>query len=113
MLLSSLIISKYGDRVLFMLIHLTGVSCPPFKLFSSYQVLHLFSTGVLPKFFLSHLVLIGVVSNSILSIKLPIYVFATSKVHMVSLVSILYGSALNCVQLRCVLSFNFSTSQGS
>ena len=38
---------------------------------------------------------------------------STSKVHMVSLVSIFYQSTLNCVQLRCVLSFNFSTSQGS
>ena len=37
------------------------------------------STGVLPEFFLSHLVLTGVVSNSILSIKLLIHVFATFK----------------------------------
>ena len=50
MLLSSLIISNCEDRVLFMLIHLTGVSCPLFKFFSSYQVLHLFSTGVLSEF---------------------------------------------------------------
>ena len=39
--------------------------------------------------------------------------FATSKVHMVFIVSILYRSALNCAQLCYVLSFNFSTSQGS
>ena len=37
------------------------------------------STGVLPEFFPSHLVLTGVVSNSILSIKLLIRVFATVK----------------------------------
>ena len=37
------------------------------------------STEVLPEFFLSHLVLTGVVLNSILSIKLLIHVFATFK----------------------------------
>ena len=79
MLLFSLIISNCEDCVLFVLIHLTGVLCHLFKFFSSYQVLHLFSTGVLPEFFLSHLVLTGVVSNSILSIKLLIHVFATFK----------------------------------
>ena len=52
-------------------------------------------------------------SNSFLSIVLVIHSFATSMVHMVFLVSIFYRSALNCVQLCCVLSFNFSTSQGS
>ena len=52
-------------------------------------------------------------SNSFLSIVLIIHSFAASKVHLVFLLSILYRSALNCVQLRCVLSFNFSTSQGS
>ena len=50
--------------------------------------------------------------NSFLSIVLVIHSFATSKVHMVFLVSIFYRSALNCVQLCCVLSFNFSTSHG-
>ena len=50
MLLSSPIISFCQDHVIFMRIHLTGVSCPLFKFFSSYQVLHLFSTGVLPEF---------------------------------------------------------------
>ena len=50
MLLFSLIISNCEDRVLFMLIHLTGVLCHLFKFFSSYQVLHLFSTGVLSEF---------------------------------------------------------------
>ena len=45
--------SPIEDRVLFMLIHLTGVSCPLFKFFSSYQVSHLFSTGVLSEFDLS------------------------------------------------------------
>ena len=52
MLLFSIIISNGEDRVLFMLIHLTGVLCPLLKFFSSYQVLHLFSTGVLSEFVL-------------------------------------------------------------
>ena len=52
MLLFSLIISNCEDRVLFVLIHLTGVLCHLFKFFSSYQVLHLFSTGVLSEFVL-------------------------------------------------------------
>ena len=50
MLLFSLIISNCEDRVLFVLIHLTEVLCHLFKFFSSYQVLHLFSTGVLSEF---------------------------------------------------------------
>ena len=50
MLLFSLIISNWEDHVLFVLIHLTGVVHPLFKFFSSYQVLHLFSTGVLSEF---------------------------------------------------------------
>ena len=118
----SLTISIREDRVLFLLIHLTGVSCfhssslilssfpsflnwravwnPSYPLCHSFnssggsvlfisssiipssQVHVLFlpcSTGVLPEFFLSHLVLTGVVSNSILSIKLLIHVFATFK----------------------------------
>ena len=50
MLLSLLIISNCEDRVLFVLIHLTGVLCHLFKFFSSYQVLHLFSIGVLSEF---------------------------------------------------------------
>ena len=122
MLLSSLIISNCQDRVLFVIIHLTGVSCfhssslilssfpsflnwravwnPSYPLCHSFnssggsvllisssnipssQVHVLFlpcSTGVLPEFFPSHLVLTGVVSNSILSIKLLIHVFATFK----------------------------------
>ena len=37
------------------------------------------STGVMPEFFFSHLVLTGVVSNSILSIKLLVHAFATFK----------------------------------
>ena len=79
MLCSLPITSFCEDRVLFMLIHLTRVLCHLFKFFSSYQVLHLFSTEVLPEFFLSHLVLTGVVSNSILYIKLLIHVFAAFK----------------------------------
>ena len=35
-----------------LLIHLTGVLCPLLKFFSSYQVLHPFSIGVLPEFVL-------------------------------------------------------------
>jgi hypothetical protein len=54
------IISFCQDHVLSLLIHLTGALCPLFKFFSSYQVLLLFSTGVLPKFLHSH-------SSSILS----------------------------------------------
>ena len=54
MLLFSLIISNCEDHVLFVLIHLTGVLCHLFKFFSSYQVLHLFSTGVLLEFVLPH-----------------------------------------------------------
>ena len=52
MLLSSLIISNCEDRVLSLLIHLTGLLCFIFKFFSSYQVLHLFSTEVLFEFVL-------------------------------------------------------------
>ena len=52
MLLSSLIIWFVKIMFFFVLIHLTGVLCHLFKFFSSYQVLHLFSIGVLSKFFL-------------------------------------------------------------
>ena len=52
MLLFSLIISNGEDRVLFVLIHLTRVLCHIFHFFSSYQVLHLFTTGVLSEFVL-------------------------------------------------------------
>ena len=38
------------DHVLFVLIHLTGVSCPLLKFFSPYLVLYHFSTGVLFEF---------------------------------------------------------------
>ena len=54
MLLSSLIISNCEDHVLFVLIHLSGVLCPLLRFFSSYQVLHLFSTGVLSEFVLPY-----------------------------------------------------------
>ena len=64
------------------------------------------ATHIISFLFLLYLVLTGVVSNSILSIVLVIHCFATSKVHMVFLVSIFYRSALNCVQLCCVLSIN-------
>ena len=75
-----------------------------------------FTVGVLPKLYHSYSFLSRFNQsgfNSFLSIKLLICVFATSKVHMVPLVSILYRSALNCFQFCCLLSFNFSTSQGS
>ena len=52
MLLSSLIILYCEDRVLSCAYHLTGVLCPLVKFFSPYQVLHLFSTGVLSEFVL-------------------------------------------------------------
>ena len=52
MLVFSIIISNGEDHVLYMLIRLTRVLCPMLKLFSSYQVLHLLSTGVLPEFVL-------------------------------------------------------------
>ena len=52
MLLSSPIPAFGQDHVLFVLIHLTGVLCHLSKFFSSYQVLHLFSTGVLSEFFI-------------------------------------------------------------
>ena len=54
MLLSSLIISYCEDRVLFMLIHLTGVLCHLFKCCSSYHVFLLLSVGVLPKLYQSY-----------------------------------------------------------
>ena len=50
MLLFSIIISNCEDHVLFVLIHLTRVSCPLLKFFSSYLVLYHFSTGVLFEF---------------------------------------------------------------
>ena len=42
------------DRVLFVLIHLTGVLCLLFKFFSSYQVFLYLSVGVLPKLYQSY-----------------------------------------------------------
>ena len=116
MLLFSLIISNCEDRVLFVLIHLTGVLC---SLLSS---LHLIKSRISfqPEFCPNLIFLVPCLCrynqsgfNSFLSIVLIIHSFATSKVQMVFLVSIFYNTALNCVQLRCVLSFNFSTSQGS
>ena len=44
--------SRIEDHVLFMHIQITEVLCHLFKFFSSYQVLHLFSTGVLSEFVL-------------------------------------------------------------
>ena len=138
MLLSSLIISNCEDRVLFVLIHLTGELCHLFNYFSSYQVFLLFfnssggrvllisssiipssqvhvqflpfTVGVLPKLyhsysFLSRFNQSG--SNSFLSIVLVIHSFATSKVHMVFLVSLFYWNALNFVDLDCVILSSF------
>ena len=116
MLLSSLIISNCEDRVLFVLIHLTGVLCSHSSYFHLIKSCISFQPECCPNLFF----LVPYLSrfnqsdfNSFLSIVLVIHSFATSKVHMVFLVSIFYNTALNCVQLRCVLSFNFSTSQGS
>ena len=50
MLCSSPITSFCQVHVIFLLIQLTEVLCHLFKFFSSYQVLHLFSTGVLFEF---------------------------------------------------------------
>ena len=52
MLLSSLVISNCEDRVLFLLIHLTGVSCLLLKFYSSYQAVYHFSIEVLSEFVL-------------------------------------------------------------
>ena len=48
------IISFRQDHVLSLLIYFTGVLCPLFKFFSSYQALLLFSIGVLSEFFRCH-----------------------------------------------------------
>ena len=116
MLLFSLIISNCEDRVLFVLIHLTGVLCHLFKFFSSYQVLHLFSTGVLSEFVLPYSLFISF-QPEWFQFLLVHYTCHSQPCSLQGshgvLFSILYHSALNCVQLRCVLSFNFSTSQGS
>ena len=64
MLLVSFIISNGEDRVLFVLIHLTGVSCPLFKFFSSYQVFLPFSTTVLLVFFNSVVFFLSICSTS-------------------------------------------------
>ena len=65
MLLSSLIISNCEDRVLFMLIHLTGVLCHLFKFFSSYQVFPLFSTGLLSEILLTHCAILSIVLEAV------------------------------------------------
>ena len=116
MLLSSPITSFCQVHVIFSLIHLTGVLCSLLSSFHLIKSCISFQLECCPNLFflvpcLSRFNQSG--SNSFLSIVLVIHSFATSKVHMVFLVSIFYRSALNCVQLRCVLSFNFSTSQGS
>ena len=115
-LLSSPITPFCQDHVIILLIHLTRVSCPLFKFFHLIKSCISFQPGCCLNLFflvpcLSRFNQSGF--NSSLSIVLVIQRFATSKVHMVLLVSIFYRSALNCVQLRRVLSFNFSTSQGS
>ena len=116
MLCSSPITSFCQVHVIFLLIHLTGVLCSLLSSFHLIKSCISFQPECCPNLFffvpcLSHFNQSG--SNSFLSIVLVIHSFATSKVHMVFLVSIFYNTALNCVQLRCVLSFNFSTSQGS
>ena len=117
MLLSSLIFSICEDRVLFVRIHFQP-ECR--ALFSSSSHSVKFCLPYQPECCLNLIFLVPCLSrcnqsgfNIFLSIVLVIHSLATSKVLMVFLVSIFYRSALNCVQLRCVLSFNFSTSQGS
>ena len=116
MLLFSLIISNCEDRVLFVLIHLTGVSCPLFKFFSSYQVLHLFSTGVLSEFDLP--------CSLIISFQPEWFQFLLVHYTRHSQLCNLQGShgvsrfsfLIECSQFRSTLlcsSFKFSTSQGS
>ena len=115
MLLFSLIISNCEDRVLFVLIHLTGVLCSHSSSFHLIKSCISFQLECCPN-------LIFLVpclsrfnqscSNSFLSFVLVIHSFATSKVHMVFLVSIFYRSALKCVPLCYVISFNLSTSPG-
>ena len=61
MLLSSLNISNCEDRVLFVLVHLIGVSCPLFKFFPFCQVLPPFSTGALSEIFLTHGAILSIV----------------------------------------------------
>ena len=109
-LLSSPITPFCQDHVIILLIHLTRVSCPLFKFFHliksciSFQPeccpILIFLVPCLSRFNQSDF-------NSFLSIVLVVHSFATSKVHMVFLVSIFYRSALNCVQHHCVLSFKF------
>ena len=65
MLLFSIIISNCEDCFLFMLINLTGVLCPLLKFFSSYQVLHLFSTGVLSEIFLTPCAILLIVPEAV------------------------------------------------
>ena len=114
-LLSSLIILNCEDHVLFVLIHLTGVLCHLFKFFSSYQVLHLFSTGVLSKFVPPCSLFISFQPewfNPFLSIVLVIHSFATSKVHMVFLVSIFLPQCSQlCSTLLCPFFQFFNLSR--
>ena len=110
------IISFSQDHVIFLLIHLTGVLCSHS---SSFHLIK-FCISFQPECCSNLIFLVPCLSrfnqsgsNSFLSMVLVFHSFATSKVHMVFLVSLFYRSALNCVQLCYVLSFNFSTSQGS
>ena len=145
-LLFSLTISIREDRVLFLLIHLTGVSCfhssslilssfpsflnwravwnPSYPLCHSFnssggsvllisssnipssQVHVLFlpcSTGVLPEFFPSHLVLTGVVSNSILPLNSWFMSLQPSSSCNVPCSSLL----TECLQSRSSLLYSF------
>ena len=116
MLLFSLIISNCEDHVLFLANPFNPSVVLSFKFFHLIKSCICFQPECCPNLIflvpcLSRFNQSG--SNSFLSIVLVIHSFETSKVHMAFLVSIFYNTALNCVQLRCVLSFNFSTSQGS
>ena len=63
-----------------------------------------FTVGVLPEFFLSHLVLTGVVSDSSCPLYSSFVALQPPRFKWCSLFLFFYRSALNCVQLRCVLS---------
>ena len=85
-----------------------------FQVLSSYQALLLFSIGVQPEFFLSHLVSTGVVTFSSLSLEILIHVFATSKVLIVFLVPLFHNGVFSPSFVFVVFFLSScSTSRGS
>ena len=98
------------------LIQLTGVLCTLFKFLSSYQVLHLFSTGVPPKFWHSCSLAISwyrCVSIFLSFVKPLFHVFATFKVLQCSL--FLFANGVFAILFISIVLFLSicSTSQGS